>query len=64
MTMLYVSYFFETVPFVEIHEGMARYPGISILVVKEFRLLYLETPSRHLTTSGVVATTSVGVVSY
>ena len=41
---------------VEIHEGMARYPGISILVVNEFLLLLLETPSRHLITSGVVAT--------
>ena len=49
---------------VEIHEGMARYPGISILVVNEFLLLLLETPSRHLRTSGVVATTSVSVVSY
>ena len=49
---------------VEIHEGLANYPEISILVVNEFLLLYLETPSRPLRSSRVGATTSVGVVSY
>ena len=49
---------------VEIHEGMARYPGISILVVGEVRLFCLASPSGPLASSQVRATKSVDAPSY